>query len=150
MYDIQLFKKQLKKKQSSGLFKIALQLSYLLLIQSCVSEDPTILSGKVVDTKTDAGIPGVTVLISAYEKAPFLTLPSIIREDTLISDSQGKFRLLAPYNEQVSRFTVNILKEVASGTFEFVKGKDCSPYDCSSFLPGKVHQFTVKIPLDSL
>lgn len=150
MYDIQLFKKQLKKKQSSGLFKIALQLSYLLLIQSCVSEDPTILSGKVVDTKTDAGIPGVTVLISAYEKAPFLTLPSIIREDTLISDSQGKFRLVAPYNEGYSRFTINVLKEVASGTFEFANGQDCSPYDCNSFLPGKVHQFKVRIPLDSL
>ena len=137
-------------KQNYNSVKRIMQLIYLLLTLSCVSEDPTILSGKVVDTKTERGIPGVTVLISAYEKAPFLTLPSIIREDTLISDSQGKFRLMVPYNEQVSRFTITILKEVATGTYEFAKGKDCSPYDCSSFLPGKVHQFRVRIPLDSL
>jgi hypothetical protein len=104
-------------KQKYKSIKRILQLICLLLTQSCISEDPTILSGKVVDTKTDAGIPGVTVLISAYEKAPFLTLPGIIREDTLISDSQGKFRLMVPYNEQYSRFTVTILKEVASDTF---------------------------------
>ena len=137
-------------KQNYNSVKRIMQLLILLLIQSCVSEDPTILSGKVVDTKTDAGIPGVTVLISAYETAPFLTIPSNIREDTLLSDSQGKFRLVIPYNEQVSRFTVTILKEVATGTYEFANGQDCSPYDCSSFLPGKVHQFTVKIPWDSL
>ena len=137
-------------KQNYNSVKRILQLICLLLTQSCISEDPTILSGKVVDTKTERGIPGVTVLISAYEKAPFLTLPSIIREDTLISDSQGKFRLVIPHNEQYSRFTITILKEVASDTYEFANGQDCSPYDCSSFLPGKVHQFTVKIPLDSL
>ena len=137
-------------KQNYKSVKRILQLLILLLIQSCVSEDPTVLSGKVVDTKTERGIPGVTVLISAYEKAPFLTLPSIIREDTLVSDGQGKFRLVIPHNEQYSRFTITILKEVATGTYEFAKRQDCSPYDCSSFLPGKVHQFTVKIPLDSL
>lgn len=103
-----------------------------------------------MDTKTGGGIPGVIVLISAYEKAPFLTLPSIIREEPLVSDSQGKFRLVVPYNEQYSRFSINILKEVASGTYEFANGKDCSPYDCNLFLPGKVHQFTVKILMDSL
>ena len=137
-------------KQNYKSVKRILQLICLLLTQSCISEDPTVLSGKVVDTKTERGIPGVTVLISAYEKAPFLTLPSIIREDTLLSDSQGKFRLVIPHNEQYSRFTITILKEVASDTYEFANGQDCSPYDCSSFLPGKVHQFTVKIPLDSL
>lgn len=130
--------------------KKALQLYCILLIQSCVSENPTILSGEAVDTKTGGGIPGVIVLISAYEKAPFLTLPSIIREDTLVSDSQGKFRLMVPYNELYSRFTINILKEVSDGAYEFANGKDCSPYDCNSFLPGKAHKFTVKIPLDSL
>ena len=137
-------------KQNYKSVKRILQLICLLLIQSCISEDPTLLSGKVVDTKTERGIPGVTVLISAYEKAPFLTLPGIVREDTIETDSQGKFRLVVPYNEQVSRFTVTILKEVATGTYEFANGQDCSPYDCSSFLPGKTHQFTVKIPLDSL
>jgi hypothetical protein len=137
-------------KQNYKSVKRILQLICLLLTQSCISEDPTILSGKVVDTKTDAGIPGVTVLISAYEKAPFLTLPSIIREDTLISDSQGKFRLVIPYNELYSRFTINILKEVSDGAYEFAKGQDCSPYDCNSFLPGKVHQFKLRIPLNSL
>lgn len=140
----------LRKQQSIGLLKKALLLSCILLIQSCVSEDPTVLSGEVVDTKTGLKIPGVTVLVSVYEKASFLTIPALYREDTLVSDSQGKFRLVAPYNEGYSRFTINVLKEVASGTFEFASGQDCSPYDCNSFLPGKVHQFKVRIPLDSL
>jgi hypothetical protein len=57
---------------------------------------------------------------------------------------------MVPYNEQYSRFTINILKETTLGTYEFAKGKYCSPHDCGSFLPGKVYQFTVKIPMDSL
>jgi hypothetical protein len=137
-------------KQNYNSVKRLMQLLILLLIQSCVSEDPTVLSGEVVDTKTGLKIPGVTVLVSVYEKASFLTIPALYKEDTLVSDSQGKFRLVAPYNEQYSRFTINVLKEVAPDTFEFANGKDCSPYDCNSFLPGKVHQFKLRIPLDSL
>ncbi|RIW14130.1 hypothetical protein D0X99_15120 [Algoriphagus lacus] len=136
--------------QNYNFLKKALQLFCLLLIQSCGPEDPTIFSGEVVDTATDREIPGVTLLVSVYEKAPFLTLPGIIREDTLDTDSQGKFRLLVPFSEQYSRFTISVLKEVATDTYEFVNGKDCSPYDCSSFRAGNIYKFKLKIPLDSL
>lgn len=136
--------------QNNNFLKIALQLFCLLLIQSCGPEDPTVFSGEVVDTATDREIPGVTLLVSVYEKAPFLTLPGIIREDTLETDSQGKFRLVVPYNEQYSRFTINVLKEVTTDAYEFVNGKDCSPFDCSSFKAGNIYKFKLKIPLDSL
>lgn len=90
--------------QNYNFLKKALQLFCILLIQSCGPEDPTVLSGEVIDLRTNSEIPGVTVLVSTYEKAPFLTLPGIIREDTIETDSLGKFRLVVPYNEQYSRF----------------------------------------------
>lgn len=108
-------------------------------------------SGEVVDLRTGSAIPGVTLLVSVYEKAPLLTIPGIIREDTLETDSQGKFRLVVPFDERYSRFTLNVLKEVSTGTFEYLNGEqDCSPYDCSEFIPGKVYKLRLKIPLDSL
>lgn len=136
--------------QNYNSLKRVLQLFCLLLIQSCGPEDPTVFSGEVVDTATDREIPGVTLLVSVYEKAPFLTLPGIIRLDTIETDSQGKFRLVVPYNEQYSRFTIHVLKEVTTDTYEFVNGKDCSPFDCSSFKAGNIYKFKLKIPLDSL
>lgn len=137
-------------KQNFNFFKKALQLFCLILIQSCGPEDPTVFSGEVVDLRTGSEIPGVTLLVSVYEKSPLLTIPGIIREDTLETDSQGKFRLVVPFDERYSRFTLNVLKEVIPGIYEFADGKDCSPYDCSSLIPGKVYQFRLKIPLDSL
>ena len=138
-------------KQKYNFLKKALQLCGILLIQSCGPEDPTVFSGEVVDLRTDREIPGVILLVSVYEKAPLLTLPGLIREDTIETDSEGKFRLVVPYNEQYSRFTINVLKEVGAGTFEFANGEsDCSPYDCSSFIAGKVYKFRLKVPLDSL
>ena len=134
-----------------SLFKKVLPIFCVLLVQSCEVENPTIFSGEVVDLETGQEIPEVTLVVSVYEKSPFLTIPSIIREDTVQTDSQGKFRLVVPYNEQYSRFTLNVLKKLADGNLEFVNGnRDCSPYDCSSFKPGNAYQFKLKIPLDSL
>lgn len=137
---------------SYRLVKNILGIICIFLIQSCEREDPTVFSGDVVDLLTGSVIPGVTLLISGYEKPPsFLTLPSIIREDTIETDSQGKFRLVIPYNDQYSRFTINVLKEEITGIYEFVNGEtDCTPYDCSSFKAGNVYKFKLKIPLDSL
>lgn len=136
---------------SYRLVKNILGLICMLLIQSCEREDPTVFSGEVVDLLTGSEIAEVTLLVSVYEKAPFLTLLSIIREDTIETDIQGKFHLVVPYNDQYSRFTINVLKEVASGTYEFVNGEtDCSPYDCSSFKAGNVYKFKLRVPLDSL
>jgi hypothetical protein len=74
------------------------------LIQSCEREDPTVFSGEVVDLLTGSENPGVTLLVSVYEKPPsFLTLSGIIREDTIKTDSQRKFRLVIPYSGQYSR-----------------------------------------------
>lgn len=137
---------------SCRLVKNILGIICILFIQSCEREDPTLFSGEVVDLSTGNVIPGVTLLVSVYEKPPsFLTLPGIIREDTIEADSQGKFRLLIPYNDQYSRFTIHVLKEGPTGIYEFVNGEtDCSPYDCSSFKAGSVYKFKLKIPLDSL
>ena len=139
-------------KSNYRLVKNILGIICMLLIQSCEREDPTVFSGEVVDLSTGSEIPGVTLLVSVYEKPPsFLTLPSIIREDTIETDSQGHFGLVVPYNEQYSRFAINVLKEEANGTYVFVNGgRDCSPYDCSSFKAGNVYKFKLKIPLDSL
>ena len=134
-----------------SLFKKVLPIFCVLLVQSCEVENPTIFSGEVVDLETGQEIPEVTLLVSVYEKSPLLTLPGIIRVDTVQTDSQGKFRLMVPYNEQYSRFTLNVLKKLADGSLEFVNGnRDCSPYDCNSFKPGNAYKFKLKIPLDSL
>ncbi|WP_133557228.1 hypothetical protein [Algoriphagus boseongensis] len=128
-----------------------MQFFCVLLIQGCEIEEPTIFSGEVVDLQTGREIPKVTLLFSVYEKSPFLTIPSIVREDTVETDSQGKFHLVVPYNEQYSRFTINVLKKLSNGSFEFVnESRDCSPYDCSSFKAGNAYKFKLKIPLDSL
>lgn len=131
--------------------KIVMQIFCALLIQSCEVENPTIFSGEVVDLQTGREIPNVTLVLSVYEKSPFLTIPSIVRVDTVQTDSLGKFRLVVPYNERYSRFTLKVLKKLADGSLEFVNGnRDCTPYDCSSFKPGNAYKFKLKIPLDSL
>lgn len=128
-----------------------LGITCILSILSCEIEDPTVFSVDVVDKVTGSVIPNVTILVSVYEKPPSLmTLPNIIRLDTTETDSLGHIRLVVPYNEQYSRFTLKVMKEVATDTYEFVNGKDCSPYDCSSFKAGNVYKFKLKIPLDSL
>lgn len=138
-------------KSNYRLVKNILVIICMLLIQSCEREDPTVFSVNVVDILTGSEIPGITVLFSAYEKPPsFLTLPNIIRLDTIETDSLGHLRLVVPYNEQYSRFTLKVMKEVSTDTYEFINGKDCSPYDCGSFKAGNVYKFKLKIPLDSL
>ncbi|RIW12891.1 hypothetical protein D0X99_17480 [Algoriphagus lacus] len=96
----------------------------MVLIQSCGLEDPTVLSGEVVGLRTDSEISSVTLLVGVYEKTPFPTIPSIIREDTIETDSQGKFRVVVPHNEQYSRFTINVLKKVANDTNVFFNEGD--------------------------
>lgn len=138
-------------KPNNKLVKKILQIFCMLLIQSCEREDPTVFSVNVEDIVTGSEIPGVSVLVSVYEKSAFLTLPGIIREDTIETDSRGYFHLVVPYNEQYSRFTINVLKEGANDTYEFVRGEmECSPYDCSSFKAGNVYKFRLQISLDSL
>lgn len=139
-------------KPKRKLLNTILLLFCMVLTQGCEKEDPTVFSGEVIDFSTNNEIPGVTLLFSVYEKSPsFLTLPSIIREDTIRTDSQGHFRLVVPYNEKYSRFTINVLKEEVNNTFSYVNGEtDCSPYDCSSFKAGNVYKFKLRIHLDSL
>ena len=61
------------------LVKNIMGVTCMLLMLSCEREDPTVFPGEVVDLSTDSEIPGVTLLVSVYEKPPsFLTLPSII------------------------------------------------------------------------
>lgn len=134
-----------------NLFRAVLLILGVLLMQSCEIEKPTAFSVDVVDWETGEEIPGVTLLVSVYEKTSFLSLPGIIRQDTIETDGQGHFSLVVPYDERFSRFTINVLKEIASDIYVYVNGKkDCSPYDCSSFFRGHAYKFKLKIPLDSL
>lgn len=139
-------------KPNNKLLNTIFLLFCMVLVQSCQIKDSTVFSGEVVDISTNNKIPGVTLFFSVYEKPPsFLILPNIIREDTIKSDSQGHFRLVFPYNENYSRFTIDVLKEEDKNTFSFINvERDCSPYDCSSFKAGNVYKFKVKIHSNSL
>ena len=132
-----------------NLAKGVLQICFLLAILSCESENPTLFSVNVVDFKTGNKIPEATLLLSIYEKpASIMNLPGIIRTDTIQTDNQGYFRLVVPYDEQYSRFTISALKKVGNDTYEFVNSEeDCNPYDCSSFRPGQVYKFKLKVGL---
>lgn len=136
---------------ASNFFKNLLLFAAMLSIQSCEREVPTAFSGDVVDTVTGNNIPGVTLLVSYYNRAPLLTLAGIIRMDTIQTDGQGHFNLVVPYTERLSRFSINVLRKVGNQTFEFVNTEtDCSPYDCDSFLAGYAYKFELKIYRNSL
>ena len=142
---------QLTKGLIPTFWKGFVQIFIALLLSGCEREDPTIFSGDVVDMATGRKIPGVTLLFSVYEKSTFLTLPGIIRLDTVKTDAQGHFNLVFPYDERYSRFSLEVLKEAANGSFDYIRGeKDCTPYDCSSFRSGYAYKFLLKIPQDSL
>ncbi len=134
-----------------NLFKAVWLILGALLIQSCEIEKPTAFSVDVVDVGTAEEIPGVTLLVSVYEKTSFLSLPRVIRQDTFETDAQGHFSLVVPYDEQISRFSINVLKQLANDTYTFANVEtDCSPYDCSSFFRGYAYKFKLKISLDSI
>ena len=141
--------KLLKMKSISNLFKRVIQICSLLLILGCKREEPTLFSVDVVDLKTGIKIPGATILLSIYEKpSSILTLPGIIRTDTIQTDSQGYFRFVVPYYERYSRFTIAVLKKVGNASYEFVNAEgDCNPYDCSLFRPGQIYKFKLKVGL---
>jgi len=138
-----------KMKSIPELLKRVFQICSLLLILGCEREDPTIFSVDVVDLNTGSKIPDATLLLSIYEKPPsIMTLPGIIRTDTIQTDNQGYFRLVVPYDERYSRFTISALKKVGNDTYEFVNSEaDCNPYDCSSFRPGQIYIFKLKVGL---
>ncbi len=141
--------KLLKMKSIPNLFKRVFLIYSLLLILGCEREDPTLFSVDVVDLKTDNKIPDATLLLSIYEKPPsIMTLPSIIRTDTIQTDSQGYIRWVVPYDERYSRFTIAMLKKVGIDNYEFVNAEaDCNPYDCGSFRPGQIYKFKLKVGL---
>jgi len=75
-----------------NLFKAVWLILGALLIQSCEIEKPTAFSVDVVDWETGEKIPGVTLLVSVYEKTSFLSLAGVIRRDTIETDAQEHFK----------------------------------------------------------